>query len=248
MFITGAGSGMGQLTAKRALADGWKVAAVDLNMEGLKNLGEHDNLLCIELDITDADQVANALERAEAELGPIFRLVNAAGIMPLGILSDMQGNLVKRITEINYFGFVNQISVLLPKMIERGQGEIVSYASMAGHWPMYYMGAYNASKAAVTSYTEVLHHENKRHGIRIVCVCPPVVSTPLLKQADDTIRPKMFDLLPPITSEMVLDKIDKVLRGRGLWVFPGPFTRFSWWGRRFLPGFMWAFLKRLESF
>lgn len=248
MFVTGAGSGMGRMTVARALKDNWKVAAVDINMDGMKNLGEHDGLLCMALDVTQEEEIAEAVERCENQLGPISRLVNAAAIMPLGELKDQKATLLKRITEINYFGLVNSVCQVLPGMIARGEGEIVSYSSMAGHWPMYYMGGYNASKAAVTAYSEVLHYETKHLGIRVVCVCPPIVSTPLLDQADNTVRPQTFDVFAPITPDLVLDEVEKVLPRKSLWVFPGPLTRLSWLCRRMIPRVLWSWLQKVEKF
>ena len=66
LFITGAGSDMGQMTAQQALDDGWKVAALDLNAEGLDQLGENSDLLKIVLDVTDRQAVATAVEQCRA--------------------------------------------------------------------------------------------------------------------------------------------------------------------------------------
>ena len=65
------------------------------------------------------------------------------------------------------------------------------------------------------------------------------VAIPLLKQAQDTKWPKLLDVFPPIKSEQVLDHIERVLKGRGFWVFTGPFTPMSWRMRRWFPGLMW---------
>ncbi len=232
LFITGAGSGLGLLSALRALAAGWSVAAMDVNAAGLDSLGDSSQLLKLVVDITDAAAVEAAVERCERELGPITRLTNAAAIMPLGLLLEQPRETIHKIMAINFGGMVNLTKAALPRMIERGRGEFVSYASMAGHWPILYMGAYNAAKHAVAAYTEVLYHETRGSGVRIVCVCPPIVATPLLDQARSTVWPKIFDLFPPITPECVLDRIERDLKGKRLWVFPGPMTALSWRLRR----------------
>ena len=248
LLITGAGSGMGQMTAQRALNEGWKVAALDLNLEGLNKLGESESLLKIALDVTDYDAVAQAVDRCEHELGPITRLVNAAGIMPLGLVTEQPRELIMKIMAINYGGMINIVDTALKKMLARGQGEFVSYASMAGHWPIMYMGAYNAAKHAVVAFTEVLYHENRNAGVRIVCVCPPIVATPLLKQAHESVWPKLFDVFPALPPETVLDAIEKSLKKKsGLWIFPGPMTRMSWWLRRWLPGSVWNLVHFIEK-
>lgn len=247
LFITGAGSGLGQLTAKRALQQGWHVAAMDINTTGLDQLGNATGLLKLTADITDVQAVSAAVERCERELGPITRLVNAAAIMPLGELTQQPRDLQLKVMAITYGGLVNLTATALPRMLARGRGEFVSYASMAGHWPMIYMGAYNAAKHAVAAYTEVLFHETRSSGVRIVCVCPPIVATPLLNQAKATTWPKIFNVFPPITPEAVIEKIELVLKGRGLWVFPGPMTRLSWLLRRWFPGLMWSAVHWIEK-
>ena len=247
LFITGAGSGIGQLMAQRALAAGWAVAALDVQQAGLDKLGDSPALLKIVADITDLQAIEAAADAAESRLGPIDRLVNAAAIMPLGLLTDQSAELMHRTMAINYGGLVNVSKAILPRMMRRGRGEFVSFASMAGHWPLIYMGAYNATKHAVVAFTEVLHHETRKSGVRTICVCPPIVATPLLKQAKDSVWPKIFDVFAPITSEQVVEAIDRTLRGRGFWVFPGPLTRISWYLRRLIPGPMWWFVHRVEG-
>ena len=247
VLITGAGSGMGQLAARRALASGWKVAALDVHAEGLAALGDRPELLKCITDITDFDAVQAAVADCEARLGPIDRLVNAAAIMPLGLLSEQRRDTMMKIMDINYGGLVNVTHAVLPGMLARQRGECVSFASMAGHWPILYMGAYNASKHAVVAFTEVLHHENRGSGVRFVCVCPPAVATPLLQQGRDTHWPKMLDLVPPITPDAVLDDIERQLRRGRFWSFPGPVTRLSYALRRWFPNLLWWLVHRTEG-
>lgn len=247
LFITGAGSGMGQMAAKRALEAGWSVAAVDVNQTGLDALGDGPNLLKLPLDVTDAAAVNAAVERTERELGPIDRLCNAAAIMPLGLLNDQSGELIKKIMAINYDGLVNVTKAILPGMLKRGRGDYISYSSAAGHWPIIYMGAYCASKAAVVSFTEVLYHENRNSGVRFACVCPPIVATPLLKQAKDTVWPKLFDEFPALNPVIVLDAVERALDKGKFWVLPGPLTAAVLYMRRWLPGLLWWRVHQVEG-
>jgi len=247
LFITGAGSGMGQLSAKRALNDGWAVAAVDVNREGLDALGASPRLLKLAVDVTDSAAVQSAVDQAENKLGPIYRVTNAAAIMPLGLLIEQRLDVVLKIMAINYGGLVNVTKAALPRMIERRHGEFVSYSSMAGHWPILYFGAYSAAKHAVVAFTEVLYHENRDSGVRFVCACPPTVATPLLKQARDTVWPKILDVFPPIAPESVLDAIERSLAKGRFWAFPGPLTSLVWRLRRWFPGVLWWQVHRVEG-
>lgn len=246
-FITGAGSGMGQLAARRLLAAGWKVAALDVNRAGLDPLGDAPGLLKLVVDVSDAAAVREAARRAEAELGPIQRVLSAAAIMPLGKALEQDPAVAQRIVTINYLGLVHVAHATLPAMLVRGRGEFVSFSSLAGLAPAIYVGAYNASKFAVTAYTEVLAQENRDRGVRFACVCPPMVATPLLDQARATVWPRIFNLLPPITPDSVLDDIERALARGRFWVLPGPFTGFFAWLRRFSPRFLWWFNRVMES-
>lgn len=245
-LVTGAGSGMGQLYARRLLQQGWSVAALDVNTAGLDALGERAELLKLAVDIRDEQAVRAAVARAESTLGPLDRVVNAAAIMPLGRVLEQDAATIRRIFEVNYMGLVHVSQATLPAMLARGRGEFVSFASLAGHVPIFYMGAYNASKFATVAYTEVLYQENRGRGVHIACVCPPAVNTPLLDQGRATRWPRFLDLFPPIKPETVLDALDRALRRRRFWVFPGWYTLFSLWQRRLMPGFVWWFVRLVE--
>jgi len=248
LFITGAGSGMGQLAAQRALDAGWAVAAMDINAAGLDNLrGEPAVLLKLVVDITDTLAVADAVQQAESTLGSIDRLINAAAIMPLGLLTDQTPALVLRIMAINYGGLVNITQAVLPRMLQRGRGEFISFASMAGHLPAIYMGAYNASKFAVYAFTEVLYHENRESGVRFLCVCPPVVATPLLRQAKDTVWPKLFDKGAAIQPQEVIDAIEPALQKGQFLLIPARGAYLSYVFRRLFPDLVWKMVHKVEG-
>lgn len=247
-FITGAGSGMGKLAAERALAGGAAVAAVDVNEAGLNSLeGADDRLLRLVVDITDFDAVKAAVVRTEQQLGPITRVVNAAAIMPYGLLDEQENTTIHQIMAVNYGGLVNVTQAAFPLMKRRGGGEFISFSSLAGHIPMIYVGAYNASKFAVTAFTEVLHHENRDCGVQVLCVCPPAVNTPLLDQGRATVWPKSLDLTPPIQPEQVLDALDKAIDKGRFWVFPGFLAHVYYRLRRWFPRFGWWLNHRLEG-
>ena len=246
-FITGAGSGIGQLAVRRALAAGHKVAGLDVNESGLEKLGASERLLCLHTDITDPAAVHEAVARTLSQLGPIDRVVNAAAIMPLGLLTEQANNTIHRIMGINYGGLVNVVQATVPAMLQRGRGQFVSFSSSAGHIPVLYMGAYDASKSAVNAFTEVLHHENLGRGVQFCCVCPPPVATPLLDQARQTVWPKMFDITPAITADHVLDEVENGLRRGDFWIFPGPKVGLYVKLRRFVPGLLWKRIHQVEG-
>jgi NAD(P)-dependent dehydrogenase (short-subunit alcohol dehydrogenase family) len=244
-LVTGAGSGMGRLASRRLADAGVAVAALDINEEGLRETAEgRESVRPQVVDVTDAAAVTEAVERTESELGPIERVLNAAAIMPTALLMDQDLDVIHRIMDINYGGVVNVATATLRKMLERGRGDLVNFASLAGWIPLEHFGAYNASKFAVVAYTEVLAHENRDRGVRFACVCPPPVATPLLDQAES--KPKILEQSPPLRPEQVLEAIDKALDAGRFWVFPGLGSTAAWRARRFLPNLVWKYLHRIE--
>jgi NAD(P)-dependent dehydrogenase (short-subunit alcohol dehydrogenase family) len=246
-LVTGAASGMGRLAARRLAAAGAQVAALDVNEAGLRETrGETPGIHPHPIDVTDARAVAALVRQVESELGPIDRVLNAAAIMPTERILAQDAELVNRIMAINYGGTVNVTLATLPGMLERGHGDLVNFASVAGWLPTLHFGAYNASKFAVVAFTEVLYHENRGRGVRFACVCPPPVATPLLDQAKS--RPKILTELPPIAPERVLDAIERDLERGRLMVFPDRNARAAVWMRRHLPRFAWWNVHRVEGF
>lgn len=245
-LITGAGSGMGRLAAQRIAGGGATVAAIDLNEEGLRETAKaSDKIHCYPLDVTDVRGVPETVAAIEAECGPIDRVMNGAAIMPTGLLMNQDSVLINRIMEINYGGTVNVTMATLPRMLERGSGDIVNFASIAGWIPILHFGAYNASKFAVVAFTEVLCHENRNRGVRFACVCPPPVATPLLDQAKS--NPKILDRMKPIDPNQVLDRIEAGLDKGRLMIYPDASSAISQRLRRFFPNLSWSASHRAEG-
>ena len=222
VLITGAGSGMGFRAVERFLLQGWSVAALDVNTDALDKLVSDGRLLILAVDVRSSEELAIAVQKIEAGFGTIDRVMHAAAIMPLGPLIDQSPSVIRNIMDINYQGLVNIVHATLPGMLKRNCGEFVSFSSLVGAVPVRYMGAYAASKAAVSTFTEVLAEENFRSGIQFVCVCPPVVATPLLDQARDTMWPKVLDEAKPMAPDDILDQVEKALKKGQFWLYPGP--------------------------
>jgi len=238
-LVTGAASGMGRLAAERLAAQGARVAALDVAEEPLRALAAaHQTVRAWPCDVADAGAVAQVVKEAEAELGPLDRVANAAAIAPSGLLAEQDAEEIVRLMRINYGGTVNVTRAALPGMLERRRGDLVNFGSLAGWLPSPYLGAYSATKFAVNVFSEVLHHENRGRGVRILCVCPPVVETPMLEQLRGRAR-EMVAASPRIQPAEVLDAIEAGLEAGRLWVFPGKGTAAAWRVRRLAPGLIW---------
>ena len=248
IFITGAGSGMGQMAARLFAEQGYSVAALDVNEKGLLETAEnHQNIRTFNTDVTNYDAVASVVDETEAKLGPIKRVYNAAAIMPLGKVVDQDVEIFHRVMDINYKGVVNVSKAVMPRLLERNEGELVNLASLAGWMPILYMAAYNASKFAVVAFTEVLAHEHTDSNVKVLCVCPPPVKTPLLNQARDTVWPKVFDQTDAIEPQDVLAAIERAIARDELFVFPGKKTRMAQRMRRWFPNLIWKNVHQTEG-
>jgi NAD(P)-dependent dehydrogenase (short-subunit alcohol dehydrogenase family) len=246
-LVTGAASGIGRVAARRLAEQGAAVAAVDLNEAGLVETARaHPGIRVFPLDVSDAPAVRALVARVESLLGPLDRVVNAAAIMPTGFLLECGVEQVRRVMEVNYLGTVHVSLAALPGMLERGRGDLVNFASIAGWVPGMHFGAYNASKFAVVAFTEVLHHENRGRGVRILCACPGKIDTPMLEQAKS--NPCMLRAgAPPIPPERVVDGVERALEAGRVFAFSDWQSAVGFRLRRFVPSWMWAIAHRVEG-
>lgn len=241
---------MGRQAAIMCAAAGATVALLDVNEPGMEETrGKENNIYAYPTDITDYAAVQATVQAIESRLGPIYRLYNAAGIMPLGRLLAQDNAVAKKIMDINYGGLLNIAQTALPAMVARGEGEFISFASMAGIIPTLLTGAYSASKAAVAFLTETLYHENINSGVKFTCVCPPTVDTPLLQQGRDTDWPKMLDSSDaPIAPSDVIIAIEQHLAQGKFWVYVGKGAFMGPLVRRLAPGVIWKQSHKIEGF
>ena len=240
-IVTGAASGMGRTAAIRWARQGWHIAAVDRAVEPLKELErDHAGITAVECDVSDETAVRRAADEITATLGPVDRLVNAAGICVAGKIGDLPASEFRRVMTVNYFGTVHWVDSVLPAMRGRRAGEIVNFASVAGFVPTPSLSAYGSSKFAVLGYTEALAEETRADGIRVLCVCPPGVDTPLYTDlmAGTSLGPRIQQFVRPITPDSVIDAIDRALPGRRTYLFPGRGTTAMHRMRRFAPNVM----------
>jgi NAD(P)-dependent dehydrogenase (short-subunit alcohol dehydrogenase family) len=246
-LITGAGSGMGQLSAWRLAAAGVQVAALDVDEAGLERTATHTpQVTPFVCDVRDDEAIAKVIAEFEGQHGPLDRVVNAAAVAPGALLAEQPVDESRRVFEINVMGVVNVTRLTLPAMLERRRGDLIMYGSLAGWLPSQRFGAYSASKAAVVSYSETLWHENQGSGVRIVCACPPVVDTPLLDRIGEQ-GPKSLAEQPRIRPEEVLDSIELALDAGTPFAFPGRGTKTLWRVRRFWPSLLWKRIDKLEA-
>jgi NAD(P)-dependent dehydrogenase (short-subunit alcohol dehydrogenase family) len=192
-LVTGGASGMGQIAARRLARQGAKVAIFDVNEQGLLDTAaESDNITSFRCDISSLQDVETQVAQVVATLGPIDLLMHAAALMPSFKLIDHTHEGMEKLFRINYFGTTYMVKTVLPAMMERGNGRIITFGSIAGIALVPKMGAYCATKAAVNAYMEVLQNEIRDSGVRAHLVCPPATNTPLVDQTLSTDTPGCF--------------------------------------------------------
>lgn len=248
-LVTGAASGMGRIAARRLAAAGTEVAAVDLDPDGLATTARHSpSMHTFTCDVSDNDSVSATVTRIESELGPIERLVHAAGLCRVGPALEQDASSLRRVLEINYLGTVHVCQAVLPRMRRVGTGTVVLFGSLAGWLPSPRLAAYASSKAAVAAYAEILAQETAGTGIDIRCVCPGQVDTPLADAVLAT-DPGVLGGRRGADPEDILDAVERALRdGRSgesgnLFVFPGS-SKLVWLARRLAPGTLRALVAR----
>jgi 3alpha(or 20beta)-hydroxysteroid dehydrogenase len=180
-LITGGGSGIGLVTAQRFAAAGAKVVVANRsNAIGIASEfgGEY-----IRADVSDESQVKALVEQVVQRHGRIDVLVNSAGVIadPLSI-TDMAASSMRTHFDVNTMGVWATIRRAAPHM---DGGSIINVASIAGLIGLSTYAAYSASKAAVISLTQTAAVELSQRRIRVNCVCPGSIDTPMLRQQEN---------------------------------------------------------------
>jgi NAD(P)-dependent dehydrogenase (short-subunit alcohol dehydrogenase family) len=180
-FITGAGRGMGVNIAKAALAAGNAVVATGRDTDKVRSmLGETEDLLVVQLDITDPAGAQAAAQAAVERFGRIDVLVNNAGNFIAGFFEEISPEQFRRQIETNLFGPMNITRAVLPVMRRQRSGLVVAISSTAGLIGQEFCSAYAASKFGIEGWIESLTPEVARFGIRTMLVEPGFFRTDLL--------------------------------------------------------------------
>ena len=173
-FITGCSTGFGRNLATEALQQGNQVAVTARNTDDVQDIVSQfpDNAVAIKLDVTDPQEVAAAVKQAQDRFGRIDVLVNNAGIGYFGAIEESEEVEYRRMFEINFFGLAAVTNAVLPIMRAQRSGHIVNISSIGGMVAFPGVGFYNATKFAVTGYSEALAKETAPLGIKVTVVAP----------------------------------------------------------------------------
>ncbi len=190
-LVTGGASGIGAAVARRLVAEGARVASLDLQA------AETEGVLALAGDVSRSSDVEAAVSQVEVELGPIDVLVCSAGVPGQSLPSmEIPDEEWRRVLGINADGVFYCNRAVAPGMVERGYGRIVNLASIAGKEGNPMAAAYSASKAAVIGMTKAIGKDLARTGVLVNCVAPAVIETPILEGVSQQHIDYMVERIP----------------------------------------------------
>jgi NAD(P)-dependent dehydrogenase (short-subunit alcohol dehydrogenase family) len=171
-LITGAGGGLGHATVERLVANGWKVFAADISTDLLRSSMHDPDVVPILMDVTDRESIKSAYETISSHTDRLDGVVNFAGVIGLGSLTDIPEERLARILDINVMGTFRVNKKFLP-LLEAAKGRIVNISSETG-WQSAapFNGPYAMSKYAIEAYSTALRRELALLGIRVITVQP----------------------------------------------------------------------------
>jgi len=172
VLITGASSGIGEVTAGYLLQKGYKVYGTSRNPKPTKH-----NFPLIQLDVTDIVSVKNAIQVILKKEGKIDVLVNNAGIGITGPVEETPSDEIRKAFETNFFGAIEVMKSVLPEMRKQRSGLIINITSIAGYTGLPFRGIYSACKSALEIITESIRMEVKDFGIKVTNLAPGDVAT-----------------------------------------------------------------------
>ncbi|MET0310679.1 MAG: SDR family oxidoreductase [Burkholderiaceae bacterium] len=181
VIVTGAGSGIGEATARRFSLEGASVVLAGDTRAKLNRVAQQlpkERTLVHVADVADYKAVLALVAAAVKAFGGIDVLVNNAGIAPEGKITDSRLDAWEKTMAVNAGGVFHGCKAAMPHLIDRG-GCIVNTASVSGLGGDWGLSIYNASKGAIVNFTRALALDHGRDGVRVNAVCPSLTMTPM---------------------------------------------------------------------
>ncbi len=245
-LITGGSSGIGLALAKELAQTGTNLCLLARDETRLARAKQDVQALAarpdqtvttLSCDVSDYDLLKPSLESFVAEQGLPDLVINSAGVTYPGHFEDLEVGVFHWLMDINYFGTLHVLKVLVPLMIERGSGTVVNISSQAGFIGVFGYSGYSASKYAVHGLSDVLRSELKPLGIQVSVVFPPDTETPQLA-FEEPLKPfetkEIAGSAKALSAEAVAQTILKGVRKGKYVIIPGADGKFFYWLTHFL--------------
>jgi 3-dehydrosphinganine reductase len=189
VVITGGSSGIGLATARQVVARGARVSLLARDPDRLAEAAAAVGAVATAAaDVADPSALRPAIDLLVGRGGPCDVLVTAAGSAHPGYFEQLDDAVFREQMEIDYFGTLHAVRAVVPSMMERGRGHVVTISSTAGLIGVFGYSAYAPAKYAVRGLTETLRPELAPHGIVVACAYPPDTRTPGL-DAERALKP-----------------------------------------------------------
>lgn len=189
IIVTGAGSGLGRELALTLLSRNAKVAALDINAEGLSQTIElaseyKNDIKTYQIDITNKENIEALPNKIINDFSSVDGLINNAGIIqPFVKINNLDYKSIAKVMNINFYGALYMTKTFLPHLLKRPEAHIINVSSMGGFLPVPGQSIYGASKAALKLMTEGMYAELLDTKVRVSVVLPGAMKTNITKNS-----------------------------------------------------------------
>ena len=173
VLVTGGAGGMGLATAFKLSQNGFHVFVADTNMAMIKNIELNDAITPLLMDVTDRKSIERAFNEVKSQTDSLAGIVNFAGILRVGSISEMPEEMLSQLLDINVMGTYRVNQIFLPLLNTDSKGRIINVSSETG-WQSGgpFNGAYAMSKHAIEAYSDSLRRELMFLGISVIKLQP----------------------------------------------------------------------------
>jgi meso-butanediol dehydrogenase/(S,S)-butanediol dehydrogenase/diacetyl reductase len=190
VLITGAGQGLGEATARQFAHEGARVAVLDHNQSAAELVADSirqagGKSIAIHADVSKAEEVKQAIELVSFQFGSLDVLVNNAAVQIMGPLHEYEEADFDKTINVNLKGVFLGCKYALPIMMKQRSGVVLSISSVLGVVGDQDLSIYGATKGAIIALTKSMAVAYGQYGIRVNCVCPGDIQTPMVKQFFD---------------------------------------------------------------